>query len=100
MINIELDAYEKEDIIAYLTYAKKQKELNRPAPSFTKGGGSKFDSTDYDINRINQLIVAMDRKGSRINLSKNVDFREYITNDERRKIRYKKEKEQREKIII
>lgn len=100
MINIELDAYEKEDIITYLKYAKEQKELNRPILNFNKGGGSKFDSTDYDINRINQLIVAMDRKGSRINLSKNVDFRDYIPKDEKQKMRYKREKELKEKMLI
>lgn len=48
MIRIELDAYEKKDLIEYLEYAKSHFYLEKP--------DKKWDSRYYNINRIDHLI--------------------------------------------
>lgn len=70
MNRIELNAYEKKDIIEYLKYAKEQKELNRPIIDIFKNKG-KFDTTAYDINRIESLIKILESKNERTSLNKN-----------------------------
>lgn len=52
MATINCTEYEKNEFVRFLEYAKEQKELNRPP----KGRKEKFDTTDYDIERINVLI--------------------------------------------
>ena len=52
MIRVELSPFEKRDLIEYLRYAINQKEINKP----DYGNLRRFDTTDYDIMRIEQLI--------------------------------------------
>lgn len=52
MVTINCTQYEKNEFIRYLEYAKEQKNLNRTM----KKKNDKFDTTDYDIERINVLI--------------------------------------------
>lgn len=63
MINIELDPYEQKDIIEYLKYAQEQKVLNKPKPNpNVKGGSMRFDTTNYDVDRIDYLIKKIETK--------------------------------------
>ena len=52
MATINCTEYEKNEFIRILEYAREQKRINRPA----KSRNLKFDTTDYDIERINVLI--------------------------------------------
>lgn len=54
MNRIELDAYEKKDLIQYLEYAKSHYYLERPE--------KKWDSRQYNINRIDHLIDCINGK--------------------------------------
>ena len=54
---IELDAYEKKDLITYLEYAKSHYYLEKP--------DKKFDTRYYNINRIEHLIDCINGKVKR-----------------------------------
>lgn len=57
MIRIELDAYEKKDLINYLEYAKSHYYLEKPQ--------NKWDDRYYNINRIDHLIDCINGKVKR-----------------------------------
>lgn len=57
MNRIELDAYEKRDIIKYLEYAKSHFYLEKPQ--------NKWDDRYYNINRIDHLIDCINGKVKR-----------------------------------
>lgn len=82
MVRIELDTYEQGSLVEYLKYAIEQKELNRPKPR--PNGGMKFDTTDYDINRIKQLIEQIERPKSRTNIYKPIKYTEYVSREKRK----------------
>ena len=92
MIKIELEPLEHKDIITYLKYAQVQKETNKP----TNNIYTKFDSTNYDINRIEQLIEVLETKESRMNIYKANAYVGYLTPREKQKIRYEKERKKKE----
>ena len=66
MINLQLSPYEQKDIISYLEYAKEQKIINYEEKKY------KFNSTKYDVDRIDFLINVLLSKQERINLRKNI----------------------------
>ena len=66
MINLQLSPYEHKDIITYLQYAREQKINNYYSKRY------KFDSTKYDVARIDFLIKVLMSKSERINLRKNI----------------------------
>ena len=86
MVRVELDPYERGSLIEYLKYAKEQKELNRPKhnPNL-KGGGMKFDTTDYDISRIEHLIEQIENPQSRTNIYKPAQYTEYVSRENKKK---------------
>lgn len=57
MNKIELDAYEKRDLIKYLEYAKSHFYLEKPE--------NKWDDRYYNINRIDHLIDCINGKVKR-----------------------------------
>ena len=70
METIQLNAYEKKDLIEYLKYAKEQKELNRKKVVVTSRQTKKFNTTDYDIQRIDYLLDIIGYSRERISLKK------------------------------
>lgn len=83
MVKVELDVFEQKDILEYLQYALEQKELNRPAQNPNlKGGGSKFDTTNYDIQRIKQLMKQIENPKSRVNIYKSAKIETKISRED------------------
>ena len=70
MVRIELNAYEKRDLIEYLKYAKEQKEKNKPKLDIITRQTRRFDTTDYDVERIEKLIEVIENNKERISLNK------------------------------
>ena len=68
---IELNAYEKKDLIEALEYAKEQKLINKPEIEIRGRQTRKFDTTEYDVSRIQNLIDIIKSKKERISLNKN-----------------------------
>lgn len=100
MIRIELDPYEQRDLIECLKYAIDQKELNRPKENpHLKGGGMKFDTTTYDIQRIEQLINQIENPHSRINLYKPYSYDKHISRKESEKEKEERAKKEMEGLI-
>lgn len=66
MVNLQLSPYEHGDIIEYLKYAKEQKINNQDKIV------SKFNTTKYDVERIEFLIKILLSKNERINVRKNI----------------------------
>lgn len=96
MIRIELDPFEQKDLITYLKYAIEQKELNRPKPSpHLKGGGMKFDTTNYDIMRLEYLINEIENPTSKVNIYKPTQYDRYLTREENQKAKYQRQKEEK-----
>lgn len=96
MIKIELDPYEQKDLIEYLKYAIDQKELNRPKPSpHLNGGGMKFDTTNYDIMRLEHLINEIENPTSKVNIYKPTQYDSYLTREENQKAKYQRQKEEK-----
>lgn len=58
MNRIELDAYEKKDLINYLEYAKSHYYMEKPEKN-------KWDDRYYNINRIDHLIDCINGKVQR-----------------------------------
>jgi len=65
MIRIELEPLEQKDIIDYLRYALSQKEKNKYEKQEYK-----FNTTDYDIDRIAFLIDTLSKNKDRTLLNK------------------------------
>ena len=98
MIRVELDPYEQKDLIEYLKYAINQKEINRPPKTpHLKGGGAKFDTTNYDVMRIEHLIDQIENPRSRMDIYKPARYTEYLTSEDKQKARYEKQKEEKRK---
>lgn len=96
MIRLELDPYEQKDLIEYLKYAINQKEINRPPKNpHLKGGGAKFDTTNYDIMRIEYLINQIENPHSKTHIYKPAHYVDYLTNEDKQKARYEKQKEEK-----
>lgn len=92
MIRIELDPFEQKDLIEYLKYAINQKELNRPEPNHhLKGGGAKFDTTNYDIMRMEYLIDEIQNPREKMNIYKSTSYDTYLSR-EKQKEDYQKAK--------
>lgn len=84
MIRVELDAFEQKDILEYLKYAIEQKEKNRPEPNYNlRGGSARFDTTTYDIMRIQQLMKQIESPRSRTNIYKSAKYEDYISREKR-----------------
>lgn len=82
MVRIELDVFEQKDILEYLQYALEQKELNKPVPNPNlKGGGSKFDTTNYDVQRIKQLMKQISNPKSRVNIYKSANLETQVSRE-------------------
>lgn len=92
MIRVELSPFEKRDLIEYLRYAINQKEINKP----DYGDLRRFDTTDYDIMRIEQLIDIIENPERKINIYKPVAS-ETLGKEDKARIRYQKKKEQEQK---
>ena len=95
MIKLELTRLEHNDIIEYLKYAQKQKQLNQKKQNETGIAGLKFDTTIYDINRINQLIEILNFRGSRTNIYKS-SANMYLSKEERYLTYYEKRKKDKD----
>ena len=89
MIRIELDAFEKKDLIEYLKYAINQKKLNKPKQEYI---GMKFDTTNYDIQRIEHLIEEIKNPKAKTNVYKTVEYDRYLVGQEKQKFNYMKKK--------
>ena len=50
MVTIKLNPYERQELLRYLEYAKSRKLIDQVSRN------EKFDTTQYDIERINVLI--------------------------------------------
>lgn len=84
MIRIELDTYEQKDLLDYLKYAIEQKEKNRPEPNpYLKGGSARFDTTNYDIMRIEQLMRQIERPRSRVSVYKSAQYDDCVSKSQR-----------------
>lgn len=85
MNRIELDAYEKRDLIKYLEYAKSHFYMEKP--------DKKWDDRYYNINRIDHLIDCINGKVKRDSIySSSYETIERVpTPKEKQEIRYKRE---------
>ena len=100
MIRIELDPYEHKDLVTYLKYAIEQKELNRPKPiPQLRGGSMKFDTTNYDIMRLEHLINEIENPTSKVNICKPTQYNRYLTREGNQKAKYQEQKEEKEGLI-
>ena len=72
METIQLSIYEKKDLVEILKYAKEQKQKNKPIINIMSKQTRKFDTTDYDIGRIDNLLEILKSKKERITLKKRV----------------------------
>lgn len=88
MNRIELDAYEKRDLINYLEYAKSHYYLEKPQ--------NKWDDRYYNINRIDHLIDCINGKVKRdsIYASSYETIEANPTAQEKQEIRYRKKYQQ------
>ena len=89
MNRIELDAYEKRDLINYLEYAKSHFYMEKP--------DHKWDDRYYNINRIDHLIDCINGKIKRDSIygSSYETIERVPTQKEKQEIRYKREYQQK-----
>lgn len=89
MNRIELDAYEKRDLINYLEYAKSHYYLEKP--------DKKWDDRYYNINRIDHLIDCINGKVKRDSIygSSYETIEKIPTPKEKQEMRYKREYQQK-----
>lgn len=88
MNRIELDAYEKKDLIFYLEYAKSKYCFEKPE--------NKWDSRYYNINRIEHLIDCINGKVKRDSIygSSYETIEKNPTAQEKQEMRYRKKYQQ------
>ena len=102
MVTINFGIYEPHDIITYLEELKVYKIKNRPK----KTGNKRWDSTDYDIDRINHLINRLKYNNYKQEyIVQTTAYKEKISTErnfydsEEAKERYKKIKREKMEII-